>query len=487
MSTTSHRPPLRALRPEDVPLDWGREREMNALETLMWRAEADPRLRSTVCALEELDTTPDWDRLVAACEWATRLVPRFRQRVVEPALGMGNPAWVVDPDFDLHYHVRRVRLPDGAGFSDLLEAAEQVAMTPFDRVRALWEGVLFEGLPDRRSAFLLKLHHATADGMGFVQVLGHLHSQRREANPDKPQPLPQPPEHTTPSQALATQIGRDARALPGMLRRSIGGALGAMSHPDRSARDALRFAASMQRVLSDPDATGSPLLRARSLSWRWLAMDVEFADLRAASKSVGGSLNDAFVAALLGGFRLYHEQLGVPIDRIPIAIPVSVRRENDAAGGNRFAGVRLAAPAGIVDPAERIRAVGEIVGTARAEPALDALGFVAPALSRLPGPLISEVAGGLTKANDLQASNIPGIRDDRFIAGAQILRTYGYGPLPGCASMITLVSHGSTCCIAINIDPAAVTEPERFVQCLVDGFNEVLALAPGANPPTLRT
>src|SRR5436309_4792059 len=93
----------------DAPLRWGESREMNAFEALMWRAEADPRLRSTICGLELLDRVPDWRRFEKACEWATRMVPRFRQKVVEPALGFGNPRWVNDPDFDLHYHVRRIR------------------------------------------------------------------------------------------------------------------------------------------------------------------------------------------------------------------------------------------------------------------------------------------------------------------------------------------------------------------------------------------
>ena len=55
MAAIGERPDLKALRPEDRPLDWGTEREMNGLEALMWRAEADPRLRSTICALEELE------------------------------------------------------------------------------------------------------------------------------------------------------------------------------------------------------------------------------------------------------------------------------------------------------------------------------------------------------------------------------------------------------------------------------------------------
>jgi len=39
-----------------------------------------------------------------------------------------------------------------------------------------------------------------------------------------------------------------------------------------------------------------------------------------------------------------------------------------------------------------------------------------------------------------QASNIPGIRRDAFLAGVRIERMYLFGPLPGFAAMITLVA-----------------------------------------------
>lgn len=465
---------------------WGTAREMNALETLMWRAEADPRLRSTVCGLELLDRAPDWDRLVAAHDWASRLIPRFRQRVVEPPLGLGVPTWAVDGDFDLHYHLRRARLPAPGGWRELLAAAEQVAMTPFDQARSPWEAVLFEGLGDGRAAYLLKLHHSTSDGMGGIQLLSMLHARGRVHNPDKPQrPVP---EAESPSGVglVAQQIVRDVSGLPRMLRNASA-ALTSLSRPDRAARDAIRFGGSLRRVLADPDAAGSPLLAGRSLSWRFSALDVEFPDLRAASKAASGTLNDGFLAALLGAFRIYHEELGRPVSTMPIAIPISVRRDADAAGGNRFAAARLTAPVGIADPAERIAALGELVRTARAEPAANGLGLLASPLSRLPGPLVSQLSGRLTKANDLQASNVPGIRDEVFLAGARIERMYGFGPLPGCASMITLVTHGSTCCVAANVDPAAVTDVERFERCLEAGFAEVLALHPGSAAPVCRS
>ncbi|MEM7412802.1 MAG: wax ester/triacylglycerol synthase domain-containing protein [Myxococcota bacterium] len=466
----------------DAPLSWSESREMNPLEALMWRAEVDPRLRSTICGLEILDCVPDWERFVAAVDWGSRMAPRFRQKVVEPAFGLGSPAWVNDPDFDLHYHVRRVALPAGSTYQELLRAAEQAAMPPFDRARSPWEAILFEGLPDGRGAFFLKMHHSTTDGMGSVQLFSQLHSRTREHNPRKPQPPPPPPEQATPFEVLRDRVARDLQALPDLLGLA-GKAARAAADPVASTNEALEFASSLRRMLAEPDGEGSPLLGKRSLSWRFAALDVAFADLRGASKQAGASLNDAFLAALLGAFRLYHEKLGTPIETMPIAIPISVRSDDDDAGGNRFAGARFAAPVGIVDPRERMHAVGRTVRRFRDEPAIDGASLLAPALVRLPSPLLTAFTGSLTKSNDLQASNVPGIREDVYLAGAKILRSYGFGPLPGCASMITLVTHGDTCCIAANVDPAAVTDQALFTECLSAGFSEVLALEPGSQPP----
>jgi hypothetical protein len=142
---------------------------------------------------------------------------------------------------------------------------------------------------------------------------------------------------------------------------------------------------------------------------------------------------------------------------------------------------------GIADPAERMQAIGAQMRSARGEPAVNAIGAVAPLLSWLPGPLVSQLGAGLTKANDLQASNVRGIREDVYIAGAKIERAYPFGPLPGCGSMITLASHGAMCCIGANVDPAAVTDPERFNRNLCEGFDEVLALGGEYTPTIQRT
>jgi WS/DGAT/MGAT family acyltransferase len=457
---------------------------MNALEALMWRGEeADPRLRSTICSFGVLDCVPDWQRFLAACEWGTRMVPRFRQKVVEPAFGFGNPVWVNDPDFDLHYHVRRQRISVGGGWREALACAEQVAMTPFDRARSPLEVVLFEGLPDSRAAMLLKMHHSATDGIGGFQLFSKLHSRKREHNPSKPQPHEPEPEWKTPQDVLREQLSRDAQQLAGNLRNGAASVFSLLRHPVDTVTGAARFTSSLRRVLAE-SAGGSPLLQRRSLSWRFQAFDVSFPDLRAAAKAAHASLNDAFLAALLGAFRFYHAKFGQPIETMPIAIPISVRKPDDPEGGNKFTGARFAAPVGIADPAERMKRMGELVREARNEPALDGMSLVAPLLARLPAPLISQLGGSLTKSNDLQASNVPGFQEDLYMAGAKIERVYGLGPLPGCATMITLITHGSTACVGVNLDPAAVTDPELFAECILGGFAEVLALKPGSPAPT---
>jgi diacylglycerol O-acyltransferase / wax synthase len=135
-----------------APLDWGTSDELSALETLMWRADSDRAMRSTMVAVEVLDTAPDWKRLVDAHEWASRMVPRLCDRVAEPFGFVGTPMWVRDPTLDLRYHLRRCRLGGVGGWAELLTTAAQLAMTPFDRTRPLWEATLVEGLPDGKAA-----------------------------------------------------------------------------------------------------------------------------------------------------------------------------------------------------------------------------------------------------------------------------------------------------------------------------------------------
>ncbi|MGQ0700687.1 MAG: wax ester/triacylglycerol synthase family O-acyltransferase [Panacagrimonas sp.] len=467
--------------------DWGGPAEMSAFEAVMWRAEVDPRLRSTTTSVLMLDRSPDWDRFLAGHQWVVNAVPRFRQRVVIPTLGIGNPTWVEDPDFNLDYHLRRVRAPEPGTERQVFDLAQTMAMTPFDKARSPWEAMLIEGLEGGRAAYVLKLHHSTSDGMGIIQLLSRVFTKQREQSG---RPLPPAPARSsraapTPSQLAARRLTRSVMALPSEAAgtvSSIGRSLGEWIRNPDAARKGLDYLSSARRVLGNKPAPGSGLFKKRSLSWRFDGLDFPLTEFKAAGKAVQGSLNDVFLAGLIAGFKRYHEEMGVTVAKMPVGFPISLRTENDPMGGNKFAGSQYAAPLDLDDPVARVRHIQDFVKNTRAEAALDIMIRLMPVVTRLPLAAVTAMTADFTKAQDANISNVPGIAYPVYLAGAEITHFYPYAPVPGCGMMITMLSHNGRCCIGINSDRAAVTDPDLLVQCLREGLDEILALGAPVKP-----
>src|SRR5258708_21942158 len=192
---------------------WGGPADMSAWEALMWRAEADPRTRSTGVLLEVLDREPDWDRLIAAHDRVSQQIPRLRERAFDRLLPRFRPAWPPDPHSDLASHLQRVRLPGPGTMRQLLDLAQGILARPLDKARPPWEALLVEGLEDGRAGYLLKVHHSLSDGLGLVQLLSLAHSRTSEPGDHQlaPPPAPRPP--LTPAGLLANRLrqrGSDA-------------------------------------------------------------------------------------------------------------------------------------------------------------------------------------------------------------------------------------------------------------------------------------
>jgi diacylglycerol O-acyltransferase / wax synthase len=452
--------------------------ELSALDYLLHRGEAYPATRSAFLGVEILDRPADWNRLREAMDRASRVVIRMRQKVVIPPVPITPPRWVVDPDFDLDYHVRRVALPAPGTLRQLLDLAEVTLQSPLDTSRPLWEAVFVEGLEGDRSALLSKFSHAITDGLGGIALFEQVYDTEREAAPRPLPPVPIPRDLTGEDLLRSglrrlpqATVSAGARLLSGIARtadRLIG-------DPGPTVAEAIGFAGSARRVLGPPSTAPSPLLSRRSLVSRTHVLEVPLADLRAAAKAAGGSVNDAYLAALAGGLGRYHEALGVPVDELPLALPVSLRTAQDPAAGNRITGVTIAAPVGEPDPAERIRLVREQVIARRGEPALDVLARIAPVLSRLPDATLETVMARITPP-DIQASNVPGYGQETFLAGARVDRQYGMGPLPRVAMMAVLISRAGICTVTFRYDTASFTAVDQLEKCLRLGFDEVVDL-----------
>src|ERR1700712_2382384 len=254
----------------------GLPEELSAVDQLLHRGEANPRTRSGLMGVELLDATPDWDRFRARFENASRKVLRLRQKVVMPTLPTAAPRWVVDPDFNLDFHVRRVRVPEPGTLREVLDMAELALQSPMDISRPLWTATLVEGLPDGRAATMLHLSHAVTDGVGSVEMFAEIYDLERDppARPMPPQPIPQ---DLTPNDLMRQGLNHLPIAI-------IGGALGALTgavsvagravmDPVSTVSGIVSYAVSGARVMNRA-AEPSPLLRRRSLTTRTEAIDL---------------------------------------------------------------------------------------------------------------------------------------------------------------------------------------------------------------------
>lgn len=457
---------------------------MNASDALLWRNERDPMLRSTILSVLVLDRPPNEDRFRTTLEGMLGRVPRLRQRVVLDPLHAAPPRWERDPHFRLDYHVRRMRAPGKGTLRDLLDLAAPIGMQAFDRDRPLWELDLVDGLEDGRFGIVMKIHHSISDGVGLVHMTSSLVERSRDAEPtlaearetgaptaDAGEP-PGPFEEALGALRHRAEENLHATARAARFLRDGAGAL--VRHPLdtlEAGRDAL---GSLGRLLRPVSRPLSPLMTGRSLGLRLDTLAVPVEELKRAGKAVGGTLNDAFVGAVTGGLRLYHERHGRPADELRMTMPINVRHgDRRARAGNQFVPARMLVPVAISDPAERMREIHRRVAAQREEKALPLAEEVSAVLGRLPGVFSVTLFGSMLKAIDFVTSNVPGPPFPVYASGALVEAMIGFGPLTGASANLVLFSYDGQCRLGIATDPAAVPDPELFVECLERGLAEV--------------
>jgi WS/DGAT/MGAT family acyltransferase len=458
---------------------------MNASDALLWTNERDPMLRSTIISIMMLDRVPDLDRFRQAVDLSLDRIPRLRQRVVLDPLGAAPPRWEYDPLFDVSYHYRRIRTAGTGTSRDLLDMAAVIAMQAFDKDRPLWEFYIVDGLEAERSALILKLHHSITDGVGMVQMTSSLVERSRDGKPRSRLRDASLLEHSATGGAFERTlrairhrarenlgvVSRIARAVPRGLERLL-------REPVAAAADVRQLVGSLRRVLQPVSVPMSPLMTGRSTSVHFDVLPVSLEGIKRAAKAANGTLNDAFVAAVAGGLRIYHERHGRPVDELRMTMPVNLRNDDERGrqAGNQFAPARFAIPVAIADPLERMRILHRRVIDQRAEPALLVIDDVSSVLARLPRSLSVGFLGSMLKAIDLVTSNVPGPPFTVYASGARVDSMVGFGPLSGSALNVTLFSYDGGIQLGINTDAAAIPDPDVLVACLKQGLDEVLAV-----------
>ncbi|HEX6419488.1 MAG TPA: wax ester/triacylglycerol synthase domain-containing protein [Acidimicrobiales bacterium] len=463
---------------------------LSASDSLLWRIASDPVLRTPILVVGLLDRSPSPEGLEATVDRAVAALPRLRQRIAGPPLGLGRPRWEDAGEPSLAHHVRRVRAP-GGGVEDVLEVAQPDAVAAFDPARPPWTLTVVDGLEGDRAAVVLRFHHAVTDGVGGIEIADVLFDRARRPPrtggraagtppaPGPPQASPAPPGGGLAGEAVdaATRLSREALSAT----RDVVEA--AARRPGDLVAAPLRLGRSAARLLAPARRGGSPALAGRSLD-RWLNVtERPMARLHRAAHAAGGTVNDVLLGSVGGALAAYHRAQGQPVRTVRITMPISIRRPGDPMGGNRFVPARFTLPVDDPDPRMRVKIAGGIARRWRAEPALGATDLLAGGLNMLPGPVVTRLFGDMLRSIDADVVDVPGLGRRAFLGGARIDRLWAFAPPGGAALSITLVSHDEVACIGLSCDRLAVTDPALLATCLDEALDEVLALGGPSGTP----
>jgi WS/DGAT/MGAT family acyltransferase len=444
---------------------------MTALEALMWRLERlGPMYQSHMLLALSLDRAVEPATLTARVESVVNRIPRLRQRIGRSSLPGAPPCWQFDPEFEVRHHVRRLAPARSAARATLTSATEMLIEEPFDPEHPPWQVVVADQLADGTHGVVLKLHHSYTDGLGAIRLAGELFDlercPRRSSHSWAGEEVGSTP--TTLLSELAADVTRAKDLVSSVVPWAGRTVLRALSEPDVLEAEARCVIADVQQMA----CSGSYLLTGRSTASRLGWIEASLSDVRRAASRAGGTVNDVFLAALLGGLARYHDKHGPVPPSIRVGVPISTRSGDVTDMSNQLNAVVVRGPLRITDADERVRLVHEIVLRDRQRPYLGILEQVAEIGVRLPGA--AELAAKLIGSLDLVASNVPGPPVELYLAGSRVERMMPVGPRSGAAINATLISYHESVHVGVNADPAAIPDFEVLVDCLAAGFDEIL-------------
>jgi diacylglycerol O-acyltransferase len=425
-------------------------------------------------------TYADVQRVVEA---RIHLAPRLRQRVLSVPGNLGRPLWVDDDRFDLDFHLRRSAVPSPGGRFQLERSVGRVLSRPLDRSKPLWELYVFEGLEGDRTAVLLKLHHALADGIGSMMIGSALFDLDAEAPLGKPHqpwvPEPAPDREGLVREAVAEMASHPAEALARAARA-----------PQRAIDAITRTVVGASALVGMGPAPEGPFDGPLGPARRFAIADVPFERLRSIKRSLGGTINDVVLTAVAIGLHklLIARGEGTKGRSLRVMVPVSVRSKAEAGDvGNRVAPAFVEIPVGHMTPRSRlakVRAATEELKSSSMAVSADAiigLGAYAP-------PGLHAMAARLASRGrwfNLVVSNIPAPQMPLFLAGARLRANYPAMPLGEHGGLsIACSSLAGTMAFGLTADWDAVKD----IDVLARGIEEAVealdrAAAKKASPP----
>ena len=403
-------------------------------------------------------------------------VPWCRWRLDPAPLGLSEPRWIDDEQFDLAEHVVALTQPEDRVSHARFEALRSdVLSVPLDRSRPLWQIFLVPQLDDGRVGMVGKIHHALVDGLAALQIVSLI------LDPE-PELSSQPPETWQPQ----GRSGRVGWALDAVSRTVADGAgalyagASAAASPAATVADAVRgtrrvLGAAAEEVLSPapPSALNVPIGARRTLVGYHARRD----ELKTARR-VGGTLNDVGLTAVAGAVRALLQRDGEPLppEALKAMVPVSMRRLGDTAAGNQISMITIALPVHLDSAIERLAWVRE--QTKRLKQTDRPIGTqkLYQAAGLLPTPLRSAAAKTMATPRqfNLTVSQSPAPRGSLYLLGCELEEVYSVVPIAqGHALAIGMVRYRQELFFGCYADPDALPEIHRLPSLIEAELHEL--------------
>ena len=411
------------------------------------------------------------------------LIPRYRQKVLQPAFGLAGAVWIDDPDFDLSYHVRHAALPGPGSTDQLTEYATRILSRQLDRDRPLWELYVIEGLEHGRVALLGKTHHAMIDGLAGIDIATVMLDLAPDASEELPEPQPWTPRPAPSEAVLAARTLQHLARSPAEVAESLGRLARA---PRAAAGKALEVGRGVSRVtrasLLRP-APRSPLNvppgRHRRLALQRLPLE----EVKAVKDAFNTTVNDVILAVIADATGRYLRQRGSRTDGMWLRamVPVSTRESSEAhALGNRVVAVFVDLPMFEMDPIQRLRVCHESMSDVKSSHAAVGAGFLL-GLGEFAPPTIHAMASRVAvnaRLFNFLVTNVPGPQLPIYCLGSRLLGAFPFTPLAATHSYsVGVTSMDGWINVGITADYDALPDIDEVPPMVTAALAELVASA----------
>jgi diacylglycerol O-acyltransferase len=433
-----------------------------------------------------LEPAVDYERLVARIEDKLLKYDRFRQKVVQDALGA---QWVDDEGFDIRRHVLRETLHRAKGQSaqQALQArCGELATTPLDPAHPLWTFHLIEDY-DGGSALIARIHHCIADGIALITVTMSITDGGSEPPKRRRKVQEEPAEDDWLSEVFKPFTDLTIKAI-GLTGAGMARSVELLADPQQPLVNSLELAKTGAKVAGDVAALAlmaddSPTrLKGKPAGRKVVAWNepIPLEAVKAVGKGLGCSINDVLLSCVAGAIGKYLRDRGDDPtgQEIRAMVPVNLRPIEKAWQlGNRFGLAPLTLPIGIENPVERLydvrRRMNELKGSTQP--------LLAFAVLSLAGLMIKPVQDAIlnlfAKKATAVMTNVPGPAKPLTFCGATIRQTMFWVPASGDIGVgVSILSYAGGVQFGLITDEGLCPDPQAIIDRFEPEFQKLLVL-----------